>query len=137
MERRETDEPLCRDETAGAVGAPCYEIRSGVTLKLVHFLPLHATESLLLLSWAAAKSRSTTMARYLTRGAAAGHWGIALLGIGLMLTGEQLNPRSIRNLELPAWAAALAVFSSLAISGAFVAAAAGRYAAQSDCSHQE
>ena len=34
-------------------------------------------------------------------------------------------------------AAALAVFSSLAISGAFVAAAVGRYAAQSDCSHQE
>jgi hypothetical protein len=47
-----SEHEFCRFVTAGATGSPCYEIHGQAIVKLAHFLPLHATEVLLLLAWA-------------------------------------------------------------------------------------
>ena len=125
LERNDDDEALCRHETAGAVGSPCYEIRHGVTLKLVHFLPLHATESLLLLAWAAAKSHPPATAVRLICCAAAGHWALALVGLGQLAVGGELNPRSLTQGQLPAWAMAVLAFAALSIGSVFLISATG------------
>ena len=45
-------ERLCRGVTAGVHGAPCYEVHGEAVIRILHFVPLHSTEALLVLSWA-------------------------------------------------------------------------------------
>jgi len=84
---REDEEDLCRMATAGASGSPCYEIHGRAVVKFAHFLPMHATEVLLLLSWSVVQS-SRTLTPLLVRLGAGGFWGLAALGIAQVLRGE-------------------------------------------------
>jgi len=49
-------ERVCRRVTAGVHGAPCYEVHGEALIKILHFVPLHSTEPLLVLSWASRRA---------------------------------------------------------------------------------
>eukprot|EP00446_Apocalathium_sp_SHHI-4_P080714 CAMPEP_0177492642 /NCGR_PEP_ID=MMETSP0369-20130122/32465_1 /TAXON_ID=447022 ORGANISM="Scrippsiella hangoei-like, Strain SHHI-4" /NCGR_SAMPLE_ID=MMETSP0369 /ASSEMBLY_ACC=CAM_ASM_000364 /LENGTH=273 /DNA_ID=CAMNT_0018969425 /DNA_START=191 /DNA_END=1013 /DNA_ORIENTATION=- len=75
---------------AGAVAAPCYEIHGKAIVKLAHFLPLHATEVLLLLTWAIDHA-SVRDGHILLHVAAAGCWSISIIGLWQTFIGEDLR----------------------------------------------
>eukprot|EP00746_Dinoflagellata_sp_MGD_P014342 gnl/MRDRNA2_/MRDRNA2_131391_c0_seq1.p1 gnl/MRDRNA2_/MRDRNA2_131391_c0~~gnl/MRDRNA2_/MRDRNA2_131391_c0_seq1.p1 ORF type:complete len:341 (-),score=43.55 gnl/MRDRNA2_/MRDRNA2_131391_c0_seq1:121-1143(-) len=107
---------LCLYVTAGATGSPCYEIYGQSVIKLAHFMPLHATESLLLLAWAVAQAPHCNLIS-LVRIAAGGHWVLTLLSFWTVASGEPFkwDPRPC--------VAAIACFGSAAIVIPFIAAA--------------
>eukprot|EP00928_Gymnodinium_smaydae_P066653 TRINITY_DN49628_c0_g1_i1.p2 TRINITY_DN49628_c0_g1~~TRINITY_DN49628_c0_g1_i1.p2 ORF type:complete len:384 (-),score=84.62 TRINITY_DN49628_c0_g1_i1:204-1298(-) len=87
--RAEEAEP-CLAATNGVESSPCYEIHGQAIVKLAHFLPLHATEVLLMLAWAA-KTSGSSQGRGLLRVAALGCWSIALLGLWSTWRGVSLK----------------------------------------------
>lgn len=92
-EGQEEEIARCLEVTAGAAGSPCYEIHGQAAVKLAHFLPLHATEVLLLLAWASGPSRQ---GQRLVRAAAAACWSLSLLGLWLTARGVDIRrPRSV------------------------------------------
>mmetsp|Transcript_31596 Transcript_31596/g.87162 ORF Transcript_31596/g.87162 Transcript_31596/m.87162 type:complete len:373 (+) Transcript_31596:97-1215(+) len=106
-EARVEETARCLEVTAGALGSPCYEIHGEAVVKLAHFLPLHATEVLLLLAWAVDRSPlGKRGAMRLMRAATAGCWGLALLGLQQTACGEDL--------KRPSFSAAVILASSLA-----------------------
>lgn len=108
-----TEMPHCQQATAGLTGSPCYEIHGEAIVKLAHFLPLHATEVLLLLAWAttaAAMHRSTSLV--IMQIAAASCWAISVLGLWATWHGISIKHPSFKT----ALAAAL---SLLPIPAAF------------------
>ena len=124
-------ESECRHVTAGASGAPCYEVYGLARLKILHFVPLHSTESLLALAWAVqhagmAEGRAVATVRV----AAVGHLLVALGSTWQAAKGSALSLRGIARLELQTPAAVATVFGLLAILCAFgragVAAASSR-----------
>mmetsp|Transcript_22009 Transcript_22009/g.75479 ORF Transcript_22009/g.75479 Transcript_22009/m.75479 type:complete len:257 (+) Transcript_22009:292-1062(+) len=80
----------CLAATAGAVAGPCYEIHGKAIVKLAHFLPLHATEVLLLLTWAIDHA-SVRDGHVLLHVAAAGCWSISIIGLWQTFIGEDLR----------------------------------------------
>lgn len=100
----------CRLVTAGMHGAACYECRGRARLKILHFVPLHSTEALLALSWAAQRlglpeRESTSVVR---RAAAA--IGLLTAASGWqVLTGGPLSLQGLARLELEPPAAVLAL----------------------------
>mmetsp|Transcript_52138 Transcript_52138/g.93473 ORF Transcript_52138/g.93473 Transcript_52138/m.93473 type:complete len:367 (-) Transcript_52138:170-1270(-) len=115
---REDEEDLCRWATAGTSGSPCYEIHGHAIVKLAHFLPLHATEVLLLLAWSASQPSKPLMPR-MVRLAAAGFWGLALLGILQVLRGAELSRGAELTQRFPL---TVLVLSMACIISAFLAA---------------
>lgn len=83
------EDELCLRVTAGMHRSPCYEVRGGNILKLTHFLPLHATEPLLLLSWAVSEVRMVAGDRLIEKAAAA-HWLLAVVGLA-----QSIRARSV------------------------------------------
>eukprot|EP00933_Yihiella_yeosuensis_P084354 TRINITY_DN98794_c0_g1_i1.p1 TRINITY_DN98794_c0_g1~~TRINITY_DN98794_c0_g1_i1.p1 ORF type:complete len:474 (+),score=46.25 TRINITY_DN98794_c0_g1_i1:45-1424(+) len=143
------EDELCLWATAGASKSPCYEIYGRAVVKLAHFLPLHATEVLLFLAWAveqvwpepvaksgthqdiSQKPHNTSETRQeaehsnagllLMRIAAAGHWGLGLLGVVQVLRGASLH-RTMEITRGPGSVLFLSVTSiMLAFIGVFIA----------------
>lgn len=82
----------CYYVTAGAHGSPCYEVHGKAIVKLAHFLPLHATEVLLLLAWAARHAFHCHKRRLrVVRTAAVGCWLLALLGLWTTSQGDDIK----------------------------------------------
>jgi hypothetical protein len=79
----------CLLATAGAAASPCYEIRGQAIVKLAHFLPLHATEVLLLLAWAT--SCTSWRSTFLVRFASCGCWSLAFLGLWTVWVGQSIK----------------------------------------------
>lgn len=79
----------CLEATAGAAASPCYEIRGQAIVKLAHFLPLHATEVLLLLAWAASWTSGKSL--FLVRFASWGCWSLAFLGLWTVWVGKSIK----------------------------------------------
>ena len=124
-------ESECRHVTAGASGAPCYEVYGLARLKILHFVPLHSTESLLALAWVVQHAGLTEGHAVATvRVAAVGHLLVTLGSTWQAAKGSALSLRGIARLELQTPAAVATVFGLLAILCAFgragVAAAASR-----------
>lgn len=88
----------CLEVTAGLRGGPCYEMYGLATVKLAHFLPLHATEVLLLIAWAASHSPRLRLGgeegqggRLLIHTAAAGFWCVAAVGLNETARGRDVK----------------------------------------------
>lgn len=114
---RHEETTWCLFVTAGVTGSPCYEVFGQSILKLCHFMPLHATESLLLLAWAVEQSPRCDLL-CLVRMAAAGHWVLSLLCFWTAANGEPF----IRELRPPV--VAVGCLGSAAIVIPFIVAAA-------------
>ena len=120
-QRLETEQ-ACRRATANAHGAPCYEVYGEALLKILHFVPLHSTEVLLFLSWAATRAKQAPAHRVASVRLAAA--GLALLTAGSawqVAHGGRLSLHGMARLDMdrPAISAVLAgvvaVFSSFSL----------------------
>lgn len=114
------NEHECRVVTAGAHGAPCYEVYGRARLKILHFLPLHSTEALLVLAWAARRAGlGDARAVVAVRTAAA---GLALLTSGALwqtARGSALSLQGLARLQLEAPAAVSVVSGVLLLACTF------------------
>lgn len=92
-EAREEEIARCLEVTAGSHRSPCYEIHGEAAVKLAHFLPLHATEALLLLAWATRRAGLGAAGSRLVGASAFGCWALAAIGLWTVADGMDLkNP---------------------------------------------
>jgi len=80
----------CLVVTAAASASPCYEIHGQAIVKLAHFLPLHVTEVLLILAWAASYVENR-LGPPAVRSAALGCWLLTCLGFWMTVRGESIK----------------------------------------------
>ena len=117
-------EQECRIATAGTSGAPCYEVFGAARLKILHFMPLHATEALLALAWGARTAGLAAPKAIATVHLAA--FGLTLLTVASawqVARGGGLSLQGLARLHLELPAAVAVLLGLLAIS-----CAAGRVA---------
>lgn len=124
---RAEEDALCLKVSGGASASPCYEMHGETELKILHFLPLHGTEALLLLAWAAAQPTKPPFpeseALLLVQVAAAGIYSIVAAALWQTLSGARVNLNAMMRLDLPWPVAGLVFVGTLMIAGPFVAVA--------------
>ena len=116
----EITEQECRRVTVDVAGAPCYEVYGGALLKILHFVPLHSTEPLLLLSWASVRAgRSERQSLRSVHHAAAGLALLTLASTWQVARAGKLSLPGLARLDLEPPAALMVVAGTLAVLLAF------------------
>jgi len=91
---RFVEDAPCLVATAAASASPCYEIYGQAIVKLAHFLPLHVTEVLLTLAWAASHLENS-LGLSAVRSAALGCWSLTCLGLWMTVRGESIKSPTV------------------------------------------
>jgi hypothetical protein len=114
----------CLRVTANAHGAPCYEVYGEALLKILHFVPLHSTEPLLLLSWACTRAGlSDEQGLRHVRLAAAGMASLTTAALWQVARGGKLSLPGMARLDMETPAVAATAAGAFAIVWSFGAVA--------------